>query len=75
MGQGKINKEMIIGEVIEKYPSTWKVFKKHFGDGCFTCPGSNNEDISFGSMMHNADADEVVTELNDAIKKEVEKSK
>ncbi len=69
MAESKINKDMIIGEVIEKHPSTLKVFKKYFGDGCFTCPGSNNEDISFGSMMHNVDADEVVEELNEAIKK------
>lgn len=60
---------MIIGEVIRQYPSTEKVFKRFFGKGCFTCPGSDNEDIAFGSMMHNADADEVVRELNQAIKK------
>lgn len=64
----KITKDMIIGAVIEKHPSTGKVFKKHFGDGCFTCPGSNNEDIAFGAAMHNVDADTVVDELNSAIK-------
>ncbi|MBI5643230.1 MAG: DUF1858 domain-containing protein [Deltaproteobacteria bacterium] len=64
-----IDKDMIIGEVIEKHPSTIAVFKKFFGDGCYTCPGANNEDIAFGSMMHNVDAGLVLKELNAAIKK------
>lgn len=63
----RITKEMIIGEVIRKHPSTEEVFKKHFGKGCFTCPGSNNEDIEFGSMMHNVDTELVLDELNRAI--------
>lgn len=69
MADELINKEMIIGEVIEKYPATEGVFKRHFGKGCFTCPGAKNEDIAFGSMMHNADIDTVVKELNEAAKK------
>lgn len=64
----KITKDMIIGAVIEQYPSTGDVFKKHFGNGCCACPGSNNEDIAFGAAMHNVDADAVVDELNTAIK-------
>ena len=68
MADGPITKEMIIGSVIGKYPSTEPVFKKYFGKGCFTCPGSNNEDIEFGSMMHNVDTGTVIRALNDAIK-------
>lgn len=60
---------MIIGEVLKRHPSTEAVFRKYFGKGCFTCPGSNNEDIAFGSMMHNVDLDAVIRELNEAIKK------
>lgn len=66
---GPIDKDMIIGEVIGKYPSTEPVFKKHFGKGCFTCPGSNHEDIAFGAMMHNVDVETVVKELNEAVNK------
>lgn len=65
----KIDKDMIIGEVIERHPETEAVFRKYFGTGCFTCPGSKNEDIAFGAMMHNADLDTVVRELNEAVKR------
>lgn len=63
-----ITKDMIIGTVIEKHPQTETIFKKYFGKGCFTCPGSKNEDIAFGAMMHNVDTDLVVKELNNALK-------
>lgn len=64
MPEPKITKDSIIGEVMEKYPGTAEVFKRHFGKGCFTCPGANNEDIYFGSTMHNADMETVLQELN-----------
>lgn len=59
-----ITSEMTIGQVIETYPETVKVFQKHFGHGCFTCPGSRMESIAFGAMMHGLDADRIVAELN-----------
>lgn len=61
---GKINKDIIIGDLISKYPETQKVIEKYFGGGCFTCPGIKMESISFGAMMHNIDADAVVNEIN-----------
>ncbi len=63
----KITKEMSIGEVIDKYPETAKVFEKYFGQGCFTCPGSRLENIAFGATMHGMDADVIVKELNEVI--------
>ncbi|MEK6530880.1 MAG: DUF1858 domain-containing protein [Deltaproteobacteria bacterium] len=66
-GEG-ITKDMMIGAVMEQYPSTIGVFKKWFGQGCFSCPGAKNEDIAFGSMMHNVELDKVLGELNIAIK-------
>jgi hybrid cluster-associated redox disulfide protein len=60
----RIDKEMNIGEVLEKYPEASKVFQKHFGKGCFNCSGSRMETISFGALMHNQDADAIVDELN-----------
>ncbi len=62
----KITKDMSIGDVMEKHPSTEKVFLKYFGNGCFTCPGAKMEDIAFGATMHGVDADIVVKELNEA---------
>lgn len=70
MSRGEITKDMIIGTVIEEHPGTEKVFRKHFGKGCFDCPGSKNEDIEFGSMMHNVELDAVLKELNEAASKE-----
>ena len=61
---------MLIGDVIRRYPSTEEVFSRLFGKGCFTCPGSNNEDIEFGSAMHNVDVGKVLEELNAATDKD-----
>ncbi len=61
----KITKEMSIGEVLEKYPATEKVFMKYFGAGCFTCPGAKTEDIAFGATMHGVDVEEILKELNE----------
>jgi len=60
----RIDKEMNIGEVLDKYPEAGKVFQKYFGKGCFNCPGSRMETISFGALMHNQDPNAIVEELN-----------
>lgn len=65
MGERRITKEMLIGEVLREYPDTVRVFRKHFGKGCFDCPGQNHEDIEFGSTMHNAELEAVLDELNE----------
>ena len=67
-GRPKIDKEMKIGEVLEKYPEAREVFQKHFGEGCFNCSASRMETISFGALMHNKDANALVQELNERIK-------
>lgn len=64
MAEGKITKEMLIGDVMREYPDTAGVFRKYFGKGCYGCPGSNSEDIEFGSTMHNADLNAVLDDLN-----------
>ena len=67
MNEQTITKNMTIGEVLEKFPATEPVFMKHFGNGCFTCPGSKTEDIAFGATMHGLDAETIVNDLNEAI--------
>jgi len=67
-GKRRIDKEMNIGEVLDKYPEARAIFQKHFGKGCFTCPSSRMETISFGALMHNKDANEIVRELNAKIR-------
>jgi hybrid cluster-associated redox disulfide protein len=65
MAEDKINKDMIIGIVMETYPATAAVFRKHFRTaGCLTCPGARREDIAFGALMHNAKLDKLLAELN-----------
>ncbi len=61
----RFNKDMNIGEVISMHPGAEKIIEKHFGGGCFTCPGINMESIAFGSMMHDLDPEVIVKELNE----------
>ncbi len=63
-----ITKKSTIGEIFTKYPETEPVFLKYFGSGCFTCPGSKTEDVQFGAMMHNVEPQQIIDELNEAIK-------
>ncbi len=60
----KFDKEMNIGEVLDKYPQARRIFQKYFGEGCFNCSGSRMETISFGALMHNQDSNAIVAELN-----------
>ena len=63
-GKQRIDKEMNIGEILDRYPEAQEVFRKHFGQGCFNCPGCRMESISFGALMHNKDANAIVEDLN-----------
>ena len=63
--QKKFTKDSLIGDVINSSPAAMKIIEKHFGNGCFTCPGVKMESISFGAMMHNMDPDKIVQELNE----------
>jgi len=64
----RIDKDTNIGEVLEKYPQARRVFQKHFGEGCFNCPGSRLESIQFGALMHNKDVDAILKDLNSTLK-------
>lgn len=61
----QFHQEMVIGEVLKAHPQAEKVIEKHFGQGCFTCPGMRMESISFGAMMHGIDPEVIVRELNE----------
>jgi hybrid cluster-associated redox disulfide protein len=64
----RIDKDTNIGEILEKYPEARRVFQKHFGEGCFNCPGSRLESIQFGALMHNKDVDAILKDLNSTLK-------
>jgi hybrid cluster-associated redox disulfide protein len=64
-----ITVDHLIGDVIRDYPQTLPVFKRHFGEGCFTCPGARLETIAFGALMHGLDANAIVNEMNECLTK------
>ena len=66
-GEKTIDANWLIGDLLEKYPEAIPVFKEHFGEGCFTCPGAKLETIAFGSTMHGLDVDLIVGLINDSI--------
>ncbi|BAI80281.1 conserved hypothetical protein [Deferribacter desulfuricans SSM1] len=58
----KISKDMIIVDVLRKYPKVVEVFEK-FNMGCVSCLGVQNESIEKGCMMHGINPDELINEL------------
>lgn len=66
-GKVRITKETIIGEAIRIFPAAEVIIEKHFGAGCFSCPGIKSETIAFGAAMHGLDPDLVVKEINDLV--------
>jgi len=64
----KIKKEMKIREVLKKYPQTIEVFLRH-GLFCVGCPFSQEESIEEASKTHQINLDELLTDLNEIIKR------
>ena len=61
-----IDQRHIIGEILQIYPATEKVFRKYYGAACFSCPGQATESVRQSAMMHNADEKMILAELNEA---------
>lgn len=61
-----ITKDMIIGDILDKYPTTAPLFL-NMGMHCLGCPASRGESIAEACMVHGADADQLVKALNDAV--------
>ena len=61
-----IGEDHILGEILAAYPETEKVFRKYYGDGCFSCPGQATESVKQSAMMHNVSEKQLLTELNRA---------
>ncbi|HSL92428.1 MAG TPA: DUF1858 domain-containing protein [Candidatus Limnocylindrales bacterium] len=62
-----IRAENILGEILSVYPETMTVFKKYYGEGCFSCPGQATESVKQSAMMHNVDERRILAELNRAV--------
>lgn len=66
-----ISREMMLGEVIEKYPDSVEIFLKK-GLHCVGCFAANFETLEGGAKAHGMDKkqiDALVEELNKSIKK------
>jgi len=61
-----IGADHILGEILGAYPETEKVFRKYYGDGCFSCPGQATESVKQSAMMHNVSEKQLLSELNQA---------
>jgi len=57
------HKDMSIIAALEMHPGARAVFERH-GMTCCMCLGASVESIEAGAIMHSADPDEVVGELN-----------
>ena len=63
----KITKDMLIGEVIDRYPETIGVFQSH-GFGCIGCIVADHETVEEGAEAHEMDVEGLIKDLNEAIK-------
>ena len=64
----KITKEMILEEVITKYPKTVEVFFKS-GLPCVTCQMASGETVEQAAESHGIKLDKLLKDLNSSIKK------
>jgi len=61
-----IGEDHILGEILAVYPETENVFRKYYGEGCFSCPGQATESVKQSAMMHNVSEKQLLSELNRA---------
>ena len=61
-----IAEDHILGEILAAYPETEGVFRRFYGDGCFSCPGQATESVKQSAMMHNVNEKQLLSELNRA---------
>jgi len=68
MNKEKITKEMILGDIVSKYPETAEVFLKH-GLPCAMCHVAFHETIEEGATSHGIKIDKLLKDLNKSLKK------
>ena len=64
----KIKKEMVLGEVITKYPKTVEIFFKH-GLPCASCQLASGETIEQAAELHGIKLEKLLKDLNNSVKK------
>lgn len=58
-----VNKEMLIGDILDKAPETAQFFLA-MGMHCLGCPSARGESIEQACFVHGTDADELVNNIN-----------
>lgn len=61
-----ITRDMIIADIIAKYPKTLQVFKKYQLD-CYECQIADLETLEHGAGVHKVNIDEVLASLNSCL--------
>lgn len=61
-----ITKEMAIGEIVQTYPETVRVFLSH-GLMCIGCAAARFENLEQGATAHGIDVESLVRDLNAAV--------
>jgi len=65
--------DTLVGSLIKIYPATKPIFEKHYGEGCFSCPGQAFEQVQETAHMHNVDPDLILKEINEVLADENKK--
>ena len=61
--ENKVTKDMLIGEVVSKYPETIEILMGA-GMHCLGCPSSQMESLAEAAMVHGIDVNELIDRLN-----------
>lgn len=64
----RITKDILIGELIEKYPQVSETLLKH-GFHCIGCVVSPYESLEAGAAVHNIPLDKLLKDLNKTVQK------
>lgn len=59
----KVNKDMIIGDVVREVPGAIDILFAA-GLGCVGCPASQMETLEEAAQVHNLDLDDLMAKLN-----------
>jgi len=64
-----INKDTIIGEILEFYPESSVIIEKYFDGGCVGCPSVNLETLEMAATMHKIELNLLIDEFKKVAEK------
>ncbi len=64
-----ITGEMSIMDIVNEYPEVLPIFRE-YGMGCIGCMAARFENLAQGAEVHGIDVEQLVADLNAAIKKD-----